>query len=207
MDVVPLTLRDRKRQQTRARLEQAAVELVLEVGLAHATIEAICDAADVSPRTFFNYFDSKEDAILGLPLVDIDDDLVTAQQPVARDQGVASALVGLIVELARPVLENRELHRSRTEILRRHPELFSRQLTRLTTTTEELLGAVRSLMAHDPRSSAGAASPLAEPILALCSAGVRLSAKEWIAAGSDEPIDTIAARAIALTRETVERLR
>ena len=53
-------------QETRARLEEAAVTLVLRDGLEQTTIGTISELADVSPRTFFNYFDSKDSAILGL---------------------------------------------------------------------------------------------------------------------------------------------
>src|ERR1700710_3115353 len=69
-------LRERKRAETRDRLETAAVTLVLKNGIEHTTIDAICDAANVSGRTFFNYFDSKEDAILGLKDSDITDEAV-----------------------------------------------------------------------------------------------------------------------------------
>lgn len=39
--------------------------LSLEHGFANVTIEDICDACNVSPRTFFNYFASKEEAVVG----------------------------------------------------------------------------------------------------------------------------------------------
>jgi AcrR family transcriptional regulator len=57
--------RDRKKQQTRDALMAAALRLVDERGLDRVTVEDISEAADVSPRTFFNYFATKDDAILG----------------------------------------------------------------------------------------------------------------------------------------------
>jgi AcrR family transcriptional regulator len=62
--VEPIGRRDRKKLQTRAALVDAALRLAVERGLAHVTVEDISEAADVSPRTFFNYFGSKDEAIL-----------------------------------------------------------------------------------------------------------------------------------------------
>jgi AcrR family transcriptional regulator len=56
--------RERKKQATRQALHEAAAALAEEYGLAGVTVEAIADRADVAPRTFFNYFACKEDAIL-----------------------------------------------------------------------------------------------------------------------------------------------
>ncbi|MET0297122.1 MAG: helix-turn-helix domain-containing protein [Microbacterium sp.] len=47
---------------------RAARRLTAEHGLAGFTAEQLADDADISRRTFFNYFASKEDAVLGLPI-------------------------------------------------------------------------------------------------------------------------------------------
>lgn len=59
-----LGLRDRKKAQTRRKLAEATVEIMLEHGVDFATITAICERAEVSQRTFHNYFPHREAAVV-----------------------------------------------------------------------------------------------------------------------------------------------
>jgi AcrR family transcriptional regulator len=59
-----LGIRERKKQRTRQALRQAALELFQERGFEATTIADITAAADVAPRTFFSYFQTKEDVVL-----------------------------------------------------------------------------------------------------------------------------------------------
>ncbi|MFJ3666784.1 TetR/AcrR family transcriptional regulator [Streptomyces sp. NPDC090106] len=56
--------RQRKARQTRNAMAVAAVDLILERGLAQTTVEAISERADVTRRTFSRHFTGKEDAAL-----------------------------------------------------------------------------------------------------------------------------------------------
>ncbi|WP_249399798.1 TetR/AcrR family transcriptional regulator [Corynebacterium qintianiae] len=58
-------LRERKRLTTLRRIYGEAMNLVEKRGFDAVTVEDICAAADISRRTFFNYVDSKDEAILG----------------------------------------------------------------------------------------------------------------------------------------------
>ncbi len=58
-------LRHRKKLKARIAVERAALELVIERGYDRVTVEDICARAEISKKTFFNYFPSKASAITG----------------------------------------------------------------------------------------------------------------------------------------------
>lgn len=60
--------RTRRRDETTRRLVRVARHFTAERGLAGFTLEELCSEAAVSRRTFFNYFASKDDAVLGIPI-------------------------------------------------------------------------------------------------------------------------------------------
>jgi AcrR family transcriptional regulator len=57
-------LRHRNRRQNRAQVSAVALELFAEHGFDHVTVDAIAERAGISRRTFFRYFESKEEAVL-----------------------------------------------------------------------------------------------------------------------------------------------
>src|SRR5690242_20665784 len=84
-------LRERKKEQTRDDLAAAAVRLFIDRGYDATPVEDIAAAVEVSPRTFFRYYPSKEDVVLELlrcGAVDLHDAL--AARP--RDECLADSL-------------------------------------------------------------------------------------------------------------------
>lgn len=65
MDHDPLPVRERTRRAVRGELAQLAVSLFVERGYDETTIDDLAAAAGMSKRTFFRYFASKEDLVMG----------------------------------------------------------------------------------------------------------------------------------------------
>ena len=68
MDPIPRGLRERKKIETRLALARAAMRLFEERGYAATTVDDIAAAANVSRRTFFRYFSSKEEVFIVDPV-------------------------------------------------------------------------------------------------------------------------------------------
>jgi AcrR family transcriptional regulator len=131
-------LRERKRAETWTTIHNAAAELTLEMGLHVVTVEAIADQSNIASRTFFNYFNSKEDAILGL------------QQPVIADEvrndfviteDLLSRVSTLLLTVAQSTFGGDYATSRRFEVLERYPELIQRRIDYIAK-VEELVAAL-----------------------------------------------------------------
>ncbi|RFA11096.1 hypothetical protein B7R54_04965 [Subtercola boreus] len=198
-------MRDRKRLETRARLERAAVSLALRDGLALATVDAISEAAGVSPRTFFNYFDSKEDAVIGVRDTAVMAETIAAHGRPSVGDDLVKSVVRLLLAVMGPMVSAPDLREQRLSIIQHHPELLSRQVTQMTRMADQLVAAVRDILESDPDPSRRGTDP--EMLLALCGSGVRIAIKEWIAAGSTPSPELLEPRAISLVREVTKNIQ
>lgn len=131
MDERALSLRERRTVETSQRLKGEARRLTAERGMSGFTIEELCSEVGVSRRTFFNYFASKENAVLGIPM---HTDLLELDEPflAAGPSSSASQLVDDVAELLVSRWERMELSAAEAlEISRafdREPQLLGHLL-------------------------------------------------------------------------------
>ena len=95
-------LRERKKQQTRQQIAEAARRLFGQRGFEHVTVAEIARAADVSTQTVFNYFPTKEDLVYWR-LESFEDELLTTLRERAPGETVLAAF-GRFVRAPRGML-------------------------------------------------------------------------------------------------------
>jgi len=129
---VKIPLRDRRR----AAVERIALDLALEHGYDAVTVEMICDAALVSPSTFFNYFGSKERAVLGPEPRPLDEHRLAA---FAAGRGDAlTELMLLIVADWPDAPAEREFLLARLDLTEHTPALRAAHIARLNQASERV---------------------------------------------------------------------
>src|ERR671930_965300 len=102
-DAEPVTtrragLRERKKQATREALRGAALRLALEHGPDNVRVHDIAEAAGVSPRTYNNYFSSREQAIVAAVTAEREARVAAAVAARPASVRLADAVIDAIVE-------------------------------------------------------------------------------------------------------------
>lgn len=198
IDSAPNT-REARRAATTTTLIRAARRLTAAHGFTGFTIEDLCAEADISRRTFFNYFASKDDAVLGLPLERTDGEAVTIFLEGRTERGEGGELSpDLLTDLA-VLAESRWRqmdveHDTLTELISavvREPRLLARVVEHAHAEEDidtQLIELREGLPAGDPRARVAAA---------LVGTIARLATGAFLQPGNTEPITDIYNRHVA----------
>jgi AcrR family transcriptional regulator len=191
-------LRERKKSATRQALHEAALSLAMVHGPDRVTVEAIADAANVSRRTFSNYFASKEEALLyGDHLrMRLMLDLVHGRP---ASESPWTALTGGARELHRQIGERDPQWVAQTRLAREHPALLAQQVTTYAALERELAVEVAARMAP------GTATVMRARLIAgAFLAALRVAVQVWLDQPPGTPLADLVQQALGDTRERFE---
>jgi AcrR family transcriptional regulator len=186
-------LRERKKRATRRALHDAALRLALERGLDHLTVEEISAAADVSVRTFFNYFPSKEHAILGDDILHADEGQAMAIMSDAAD--VLDGLYGVAMALVAGTAPRREQVLMRWQLMERYPVLLPQMLARFEESNKVLALAVTA------RTGAAPDDAYPQLMAAVASAAMKTAVRRWTAGHADHSLEHHVTEVFGLLRD------
>ena len=147
----PPTLRARKKAETWSAIHEAAAALAVQHGVEGTTVEAVAAAAGVSPRTFFNYFPAKEDAVLGMRAPSLDPELLDG---FALEHDLLGQVSRLLLAVSRSAYAGRDAERRR-RLLQDHPSLGRRRHELMLEAEALVRHTLAELLARDPAWSAG----------------------------------------------------
>ncbi|RZT78983.1 TetR family transcriptional regulator [Micromonospora violae] len=182
--------RDRKKAQTRAALTAAALRLVAERGLEQVTVEEISEAADVSSRTFFNYFTCKDEALTDDPA--LDGNAVVARLAAAPAQVPALQAVRLaLAESIDSIQADRELWRLRLTVIAQNPALLPRLVAGNSATEQAMVAVVATRLGVGPDHGH---PPL---VVAVAGAAFRTAMLRWATGDDARPLHDFVDEAFA----------
>ncbi|MEU9152237.1 TetR family transcriptional regulator [Streptomyces sp. NPDC048417] len=184
------TLRERKKQRTRDALLRSALELFATQGYEHTTVDEIVESVDVSQRTFFRYFASKEDVAFFLPRL-TEAHYVEALRRRPAEEPPLEALrrsvmdswdsIGEAIERYVPV----ELLMRTYKMIEATPVLHAAHLRRQSETEEEIARIVAEREGVDPDTD-----PRPRLVVAVFGAVIRVTERHW-SVGDDFSVTAI----------------
>lgn len=168
----PTGRRERKKQATRAALREAALRLAIRDGIENLTVERIADEADIALRTFFNYYSSKEEAVVAT-VSSAAEALIAEFRARPRTESVLRAFrEAVLVILNESDAANRD-YLAVIRLIQRSPSLVPQQLA--------VLAAQEKALAEAIASRVGDAGPVYPAVCAaaLLSA-LRVVVNQWL---------------------------
>ncbi|MEV7385819.1 TetR family transcriptional regulator [Streptomyces sp. NPDC091215] len=184
------TLRERKKQRTRDALLRSALELFVAQGYEHTTVDEIAESVDVSQRTFFRYFASKEEVAFFVPRL-TEAYYVEALRRRPPEEAPLDALRGAVlasfdsIEQAIERYVPVELHMRAYKMIEATPALHAAHLRRQSETEEEITRIVAEREGVDPDTD-----PRPRLLVAVFGAVIRVTERQW-SVGDDFSVEAI----------------
>lgn len=202
------SLRHRKRTETWTALHDAATRLTLEKGPESVTVEQIANIANVSPRTFFNYFSTKEDAILGLQEPSIDEQLL---EEFSADHDLLEQVSRLLIAVVHSTEGGDAGSSRRVEVLTAFPLLRQRRFAYFLQVERLVREVVAAAIADSGRWQAAlsrnSAEDVARMIVLVAGAPMRYAIQQSVDSPTIENQFQALDGATALLREVLEEIQ
>jgi AcrR family transcriptional regulator len=193
--VQPTTLNrwQRRRDRTRRALTAAALELFRTKGYDATTVDEIADAADVSPRTFFHHFASKEEVLFG-GHEERRRDVIAVLEERLRSEPVWTAICRAMMTVVDAFETDPPFFRKRAELYANEPGLRAAVLL----INDKLVSRMTDVLAA---ASGGRPGELTPRLLAtLANGAMRSAIDSWVSSRADADLRTIATEALRIVR-------
>ncbi|KHD77159.1 hypothetical protein MB27_13355 [Actinoplanes utahensis] len=164
-----------KRRQTRVALITAALRLADERGADRVTVDEISAAAEVSPRTFFNYFTTKEDALVGDPLEG-------CAPPSIGDGPLLDAMLESLAPALDQIQQDRDLWLLRMRVIAANPQLLPLLIAAAASAEQRLAGALAQ------RGDLPTDHAFPQVVASVANAAVRVAVMRWAKDGDTRPL-------------------
>ncbi|WP_241963713.1 TetR/AcrR family transcriptional regulator [Gordonibacter sp. 28C] len=170
----PEGLRYRKKLKARLAVERAALELVIERGYDGVTVEDICARAEISKKTFFNYFPSKAAVIMGRLDAFPDDERLVEILEEHDEVCYLDVLVGVVGTTITAGVDEK-IESLRREALRSMPQLFFHGQRDLLAVQRSIAAALGSYLDEHPERRMLAGASVEEEALVASSTAIGLA--------------------------------
>jgi AcrR family transcriptional regulator len=190
-----LGLRERKRRQTRERLTRVAMALFLERGFEATTLDDIASAADISRRSFFHYFASKEDVVFAWQ-EESTAALIAAVAARPANESMLAAAENAISAMVRQLEPGEAM--AMAQLKRDNPALQARDQVKYEKLERALAAALGKRAGHKTER-------LQARLVAMIATGaMRIGGELWAAEGAREKPEALAKRTFAALRAILD---
>ena len=192
-------MRERKKLATREALSAAALRLALEHGPQNVRVDDIAEAAGVSPRTYNNYFSSREQAIMVGLAAERGAPVAAALRARPVDEPLEHAVVGALIE---QYSDDGEPDRDTLALITSAPALQTEFLDTIAAIERPLAEAIAARTDTDRQAGLGP-----EVLAAAVSAAARVAAQRWLQPEPDTRFSVMLQRRAHLDRPRPARSR